>query len=326
MKWNNWICNPLLIDFLTLPLPPINAMPNICQICQQILKEGKDSIQCTSCLCGIHHDNLNNCSGLTDTEVSNHHNKPYKQYQCDKCKTKTYSYANTSTLFSLPFSTLDENDWLKFNDIKSGPKNLPNHDLISFNVKDFVSQCSSIQNLINLDEDAYALSPQINSKYSDIKQFNSLKLDLPYSFGLFHVSLNKHIDDLQKILSQLKYNFDIIGISEHKILKCTTPSNTIEIPGYDNFIFEPTDTNFGGTGFYVKDNLDYVRRSDLEINSPTNYETIFIEIKFPKKKNLIVGCIYRHPSSKISVKDLPNLHLDPVLQTIGLEKTMHTHG
>ena len=137
-------------------------MPNICQICQQILKEGQDSIQCTSCLCGIHHDNLNNCSGLTDTEVSNHHNKPFKQYQCDKCKTKTYSYANTSTLFSLPFSTLDENDWLKFNDIKSGPKNLPNHDLISFNVKDFVSQCASIQNLINLDEDAYDLSPQIN--------------------------------------------------------------------------------------------------------------------------------------------------------------------
>ena len=130
-------------------------------------------------------------------------------------------------------------------------------------------------------------------------------------------SLNKHIDDLRKILSQLKYNFDIIGISEHKILKGTTPSNNIEIPGYDNFILEPTDTNFGDTGFYVKDNLDYVRRSDLEINSPTNYETIVIEVKFPKKKNLIVGCIYRHPSSKISLKDFTNLHLSAQLKSIG---------
>ena len=94
----------------------------------------------------------------------------------------------------------------------------------------------------------------------------------------------------------------------------------IQIPGYDDFIIEPTSTNFGGTGFYVKSNLDYDKRSDLEINSPSNYASTFIEIKLPRKKHLIVGCIYRHPSSKISVKDFTNLHLDPVLQKIGLEK------
>ena len=46
---------------------------------------------------------------------------------------------------------------------------------------------------------------------------------------------------------------------------------------------------------------------------------MFIEIIFPNKKNLIVGCIYRHPSSEISVEDFTNLHLDPILHKINLE-------
>ena len=46
---------------------------------------------------------------------------------------------------------------------------------------------------------------------------------------------------------------------------------------------------------------------------------MFIEIQFPKKKNLIIGCVYRHPTSNISVQDFTNLHLDTILQNISLE-------
>ena len=115
--------------------------------------------------------------------------------------------------------------------------------------RDFISQCDSIQNLINLDnedddDDDFNLPTAVNSKYYDIKQLNSLKIDLPSSFGLFHVniaSLDKHIGNLNLILSKLKYNFDVIGISEHKIFTDTSPNN-INIPGYHEFIFEPTKT------------------------------------------------------------------------------------
>ena len=63
----------------------------------------------------------------------------------------------------------------------------------------------------------------------------------------------------------------------------TLPSNN----GYGNFILEPTDTNFfGDTGFYVKDNLDYARRSDLEINSATDYETILHRSEISQEKEL----------------------------------------
>ena len=110
---------------------------------------------------------------------------------------------------------------------------------------------------------------------------------MPSSFGLLHAniaSLNKHIDDLKLILARLKYKFDIIGISEHKIRKDTVRSNNIFITGYNEFIFEPTETTHGGTGFFIKDNVDYITRKDLQINSPGNYESIFIEIQFPKKR------------------------------------------
>ena len=55
-------------------------------------------------------------------------------------------------------------------------------------------------------------------------------------------SLDAHIDDLRMALGRLKFSFDVIGISEHKIRKNCEPSNNIELPGYDEFKYEPTGT------------------------------------------------------------------------------------
>ena len=45
--------------------------------------------------------------------------------------------------------------------------------------------------------------------------------------------------------------------------------------------------------------------------NPGNFEFIFIEIQFPKKRNLIVG-------SDISIQDFTYLHLNPILQKISI--------
>ena len=52
-------------------------------------------------------------------------------------------------------------------------------------MKQTISQCDSIQNLINLenDDDDFNLPTAVNSKYYDIKELNSLKIDL------FHVNI-----------------------------------------------------------------------------------------------------------------------------------------
>ena len=114
-----------------------------------------------------------------------------------------------------------------------------------------------------------------------------MKIDIPSCFGLFHAniaSLNLHIDDLKLILSRLSFKFNIIGISEHKIRKDTLPSSNISIPGYEEFIFEPTETTLGDTGFYIKGNIDYITRKDLQINSPRDFESIFLlKFNFLKK-------------------------------------------
>ena len=300
-------------------------MSYTCPICFQGWKSGQDSIQCATCLGWVHQNSKKNCSGLTTTEFLSHCEDDSKQWECDKCVSKSFIF--------LPFILDNEENFsldgqILTNNSNYNPKNLSEdvNMFISDEDKKIFNQCDSIEELLNNDEhkseENINLQTQVNSKYYDIKQLNSLKIDLPSSFSLFHVniaSLDKHIDDLKLILSLIERKFDILGISEHKIRKNSLPSNNIKIPGYKDFIFEPTEIACGGTGFYIKDNLDHIPRIDLQINSPSDYESIFIEIKFPRKKNLVVGCIYRHPSSNISVEEFTNEHLDPVLQNISME-------
>ena len=194
-------------------------------------------------------------------------------------------------------------------------------------LKKFVRQCEEIQNKINNntddEDDDENVSNTVNSKYYNIKKFNSLKPDINSSLGLMHVniaSLNKHFDDLKTTLSRLKFSFDVIGISEHKINNESPPSNNIDLPGYNKFIFEPTGTTHGGTGFYIKNNRNYVVRDDLKLNLPSHFEAMFVEIILTDKKNLVVGCIYRHGSSTLPLNEFTNDHLEPILQKISKEK------
>ena len=120
---------------------------------------------------------------------------------------------------------LDDSSWLMFNKIKLNKQLSDDINIInSIKVKDFILQCEAIKESIYSDNEDEFHSTQVNSKYYDIDQLNLLKPDLPSSFGLFHIniaSLNKHIDDLKFISSRLNFNFNIIGVSEHKILKET---------------------------------------------------------------------------------------------------------
>ena len=59
-------------------------------------------------------------------------------------------------------------------------------------------------------------------------------------------------------------------------------------------------------------------RKELNLNSPGNFEAMFIEIIPPDRKNLIIGCIYRHGSG-IPLRDFTNVHLEPILEIISNE-------
>ena len=72
---------------------------------------------------------------------------------------------------------------------------------------------------------------------------------------------------------------------------------------------------------FILKTLAYKKREDLKLNSPApgEFESTFLEIIIPNKKNLIVGCIYRHPSSSISIEDFSKEYLEPVLLHISHE-------
>ena len=60
--------------------------------------------------------------------------------------------------------------------------------------------------------------------------------------------------------------------------------------------------------------VNFKIRNDLELipPGPTDFEST--EIIIPNKKNIVVGCIYRHPSSSISIEEFTKKYLDPIFQ------------
>ena len=116
--------------------------------------------------------------------------------------------------------------------------------------------------------------------------FNTLRLNissLPYNF-----------DQLETLLTTLKVKFDILGITESRLKTGKQPINNIDLKGY---VVEstPTDASCGGAPLYINKNINYKLRKDLKIHKSKEVESIFIEIINKKERNIIIGCIYRHP-------------------------------
>ena len=67
-----------------------------------------------------------------------------------------------------------------------------------------------------------------------------------------------------------------------------------------SFEFTPTETSAGGTLLYIANNLSYKCCNNLNIYKRNELVSNFIEIVIPKKSNIIVGVIYRHPSMDLT--------------------------
>ena len=188
-------------------------------------------------------------------------------FECDNC----IAFSTIKTFAHLP-----QFESPIFNEPSESPVNI--FTSAKNNHKDFIDNCSKTDNFLNItdhvDDD---LLSAINSKYHDVDEFNSLEIEVSSSFNLCHVniaSLDNHIGDLRIVLSRLKHKFDIIGISEHKIN--SSPSNNIDLIGYNEFIFEPTETTHGahgGTVFLIKENINFIERNDIKLNSSGNFES-----------------------------------------------------
>ena len=64
--------------------------------------------------------------------------------------------------------------------------------------------------------------------------------------------------------------------------------------------------------------LSYKCRADLNIYKKNELESTFIETVYPKKSNIVVGVIYRHPSMKLT--DFNCNFLNKLLENISIEQ------
>ena len=112
-----------------------------------------------------------------------------------------------------------------------------------------------------------------------------------------HVNINSILPKIEEIryIAQ-SVNFSIIGLSESK-LDNSVNDNEISVPGYD-ILRKDRNRNGGGVLAYIKNDLAYNVREDLDSSN----ETIFLEIFLLHSKPILIGIFYRPPNDSQFLK------------------------
>ena len=104
---------------------------------------------------------------------------------------------------------------------------------------------------------------------------------------------------MHTLLATSNKKFDIIGITETGFKNTTNVSDLYNLEGFSHVDCN-TDSNKGGVRLYVSKKYDYKTRPDLQIYRSTLLESTFVELSSNNnKENVIIGCIYKHPSMEI---------------------------
>ena len=150
------------------------------------------------------------------------------------------------------------------------------------------------------------------TKCFTIKDLNSTFNDIGNPFSLFHLNINSfsfHFDELENLKSKWKNDFQIIGISEARLKITQETTTNIQLENF-NIEHVPTESANGGVLLYIRKAINYKLRPDLMIYKKREMESVFIEIIQKNSKNMVVGCIYRHPCMQHSEFD--DEHLKPL--------------
>ena len=169
------------------------------------------------------------------------------------------------------------------------------------NTSDLYSNFSSPDKFDDNDPDLMLNTPV--SKYFSTSELNdALDKANPSSLTSVHCnirSLPKNLTLIHDLLDSLHKFPDIIAITETK-LNSETITN-IDINNY-NFFHVDSPTQAGGAGLYINNNLKVSPRPDIKFVL-SQVESCWAEIDcgIPNKPNILVGCIYRHPSEDLSL-------------------------
>ena len=180
--------------------------------------------------------------------------------------------------------------------------------------------------LAHIDPDLNIYSSNIEKQcqnYDTSEEFKS-KYGILNNISLFHSNIcssAKKLNDLTYYLDGLNTSFSFIGLCE--TWANHTNKDILNIPGYKHEHCIRTNYKGGGVSIYILNTLQYTIRKKLSL-SKNMFESLFIEIDksvLKTKRNVIIGEIYRPPSSQLKHF---NKELENLLNAIEKEKNMHS--
>ena len=253
------------------------SVNNICAVCDKPTKPS-NSIQCNLCISFVHLK----CNFLIPSDCK----ALTKEWFCTSCNANIFP-------FNCSYKASTES------------KPLFNH-LNALN--------------INVSENDDDVAPVTDCKYYEPTEFRDLQ-SKSKSFSTMHLniaSLSRHFDELGCLLAQLDHEFSIIGITETRFLKSVDPVINFSLSNY-SYVHTPTESSAGGALMYISNRYSFIKRNDLSnsLYASKDLESVFVEIIQKKKKNIIVGTIYRHPGMPLD--NFNERYLSPLLDKISKE-------
>jgi len=274
-----------------------HTLKNACGFCNKHVLKNQTAAKCSTCKQYIH----NNCNATATVFMGNYCSRENSEkWECLKCTIKLF-YENIPFMFlnNQDLENLNKSDSMRFFDM-----------LPRFNI------ASQLPSLSNASNDIDDIVDNIDSKYYPVNEFQNLNIQK--SFNIFHSNVNgldTHFENLHTFLSNSNTpSFDIINITETSQVNGQNFKTNVTIEGYDLYHTE-TLTAKGGTAIFIKNSYDTFERNDLKIKH-NDFESTWIEIKNKNSKNIISGCIYRHP--RYDMKEFLQ-YLDKTLTTINKE-------
>ena len=161
---------------------------------------------------------------------------------------------------------------------------------------------------------------ETSCKHHTIEQLNKINIAKPSKkLSLMHLNISPlpyHFDELSELLNNLTIKFKIIGITESRLRPEKSSLTDINFPNY-NLDHMPTKANKGGALLDISNELKNKVRNNLQIHKDKNLESIFIEVISKSQKNMVAGCIYKHPN--LVITEFNEGYLQPLLDKLFLE-------
>ena len=189
--------------------------------------------------------------------------------------------------------------------------NATNLELLSCFQRRNVKKLLDTHNLGNILDKylAQEIQSSINCNYYHENKLCQIIQKCPPKLSLLHHNIRsfpKHRFELELMQECIGKQFDVIGLTE--IGANNIESSAAFFKDYDLF-YDPARTKCGGAALLIQNNTDIIsERDDLKLpnthNDDPNYlvESKWVEVRVKGlKRNVVIGCIYRHPKGKIDL-------------------------